>query len=32
MLKEIHPAGSVKTLFGSFSGAFAEVSLKSHYE
>ena len=26
MLKEIHPAGSVRTPFGSFCGAFAEVS------
>ena len=26
MLKEIHLAGSVRTLFGSFCGAFAEVS------
>ena len=26
MLKEIHLAGSVRTPFGSFCGAFAEVS------
>ena len=26
MLKEIHLAGSIRTPFGSFCGAFAEVS------
>ena len=32
MLKEIHLAGSVRRPFGSFCGAFADVSAKSHYE
>jgi len=32
MLKEIHLAGSVQTLFGSFCGVFADVSAKSPYE
>jgi hypothetical protein len=32
MLKEIHFAGSVQTLLGTFSGVFADVSAKSPYE